>query len=374
MPARPNRVIPGILAILGEGSLNGTPKLGLLLALLDVADDRANKNSFIDAKVTSREIALAYLDVYWDHTALWRSKGVLRQLSSSNREHKAIVICSKLQEILRTKGFKLAQMTSIRGSLSSLGNPNAVEIESLIHDMERDLWKNPVIRLQSLGGTVTPFLYEWCKSPREIHLKEGVLEELILYSDVLRPLIEQKFSHIVESLNYELLGLRTGEGVYDFLFKSERVMPSKAMQSEILDLQEGRCLWTGEPLQNSGTADHVVPWSRLHLTVAENFVIVGRSTNSSKGALPLSPRLLERYLQWMGTREQELRRVGSTYNFPNDLESVISSLSGIYNSRFENTPLWNGPGRTQIGTTANIQECITLLSDFEKSRCSNPQS
>ena len=55
--------IQGILEIMERASMTGTNKLGLLLALLDLAPERIEDNR----PIAREELTERYLDIHWEH-------------------------------------------------------------------------------------------------------------------------------------------------------------------------------------------------------------------------------------------------------------------------------------------------------------------
>lgn len=162
--------------------------------------------------------------------------------------------------------------------------------ERLVASTTWKLAEMPLPRLQRVGNTVDPFLYEigWDETitrrqfeapdfDRTVHLQQGVGPELVRLAPLLRLLIERLWASRVIVYN------RLPEGRLDeFLFRRAR-LDAVRVRLSLFELQDGRCFYTDRPLRPSeADVDHFVPWSRSPLNAIENLVVADRRINKDK--------------------------------------------------------------------------------------------
>lgn len=326
--------IEGILAILDEGASTGTNKYGLLLALIDLSPTVG-----ADGVLRSEEIAAKLIEIHWDHARPFRSPEPLRQVTSGNRDNTTLVLAvSDLhRHIDRDVPFELAR-SLIPGDAWS---------ES-VGRVEQSTWRNPIRLLQKLPGEPPPFLYEiLAGTPHSIRLFDRALEGLQRFGPVLRPMIEFRFVRFVVAANRTTLGSSLEDDLHEHLFGASRRMPPAPMRQELWELQQGRCVFTEEPiddplLEGSDSAiDHVIPWARNRISAVENFVVISRSTNSSKRDFLLSPPMLERWTDHLLAKASDLAEVAERHGWPSDLERVATVAGSLYRTSRSAPPGWN---------------------------------
>jgi hypothetical protein len=358
------RATEGILAVLGEGTLNGTPKLGLLLALIDIANSNYDEDGFfIESAVDPKELALAYLSIYWDHSLPWSRDVPLKQLASSNRDHMGIQICNEIRNAVSgTRGHPKYAAQSLDSALAFLRR-----IESDIPDLKIDqmiagLWRNPVEKLQMFHEVRSEFLYTFTVSPRTISFLPGVQMELVRFGPILRSIIEHRFAEVVIRLNRRVVQRPVEESVYNYLFAARREMPPSGLRALLLELQNGQCFWSSKPITSTSSADHVVPWAKRKVSTIENFIITPKSVNSSKGAFLISPNLVERWVTYLDENQSELKLAAEKYSFPTDEVLTLSSMRSLYSMVPVDIPIWEISG-TKLITVQDKRAVIKFLDE-----------
>ena len=132
---------------------------------------------------------------------------------------------------LRDRSFEIVQH-GIKGTDKIQWNR---ALRKALVNIERDLWRNPVDKLQTLPGRPGPFLFS--THQREIQFLPDVARKLTRFSGVLRPLIEFRFAEYVAKINREHLS--TDEyHIHEHLFDRERSMPPKGIRRRLIALQE----------------------------------------------------------------------------------------------------------------------------------------
>jgi hypothetical protein len=364
-PSPSDRVTPkldpveGILAILDNGSATGTNKFGLLLALLDLAP-----SVDADGTLAVSRIAEKLIELHWDHARPFGSHadGTLRQVSSGNRANTTVLlVVSRLQEEV---GHDLAFE-------QAYPMINALRWQIAVDEVARGTAKNPLRLLQNLPGGPPPFLYEILSGgSARIRFFDGAVDALVSYGSVLRDLVQFRFARFVTRINRMSLGTPIEDQIAEHLFGADRHMPSMAMRRDLWVIQGGCCLYTGLPVgdpsmrQDRVSLDHVVPWSRVRLSMAENFVVTTSSTNSAKSALLLGPLLLSRWLEYLVSNGDAIAAAAASHGWPSDMQRVVSVAEAQYRYARPATPVWCGVDGVDSLGVAQRDSAVELLKGF----------
>lgn len=362
-----NQAILGILSIIDESSKNGTPKLGLLLAIINFCTKTASEIGALPEQmlITGDDLALAYLEVHWMHAIPYQGQDEpLIQIGNLNRDHFAVKICKELRDTLEEDNAKVSVLNSWEASQEALTQSHQKLFKKRIRETKEILWKNAVPRLQNLEGSEINFLYAVQTGSRNLLLNSNIPDLLLTFGPVLKVLIERRFAQIVEKLNPQVAGIQLADTIYAHLFMSnERVMPGVSTRKELGALQGGRCIWSGERIDRNSPADHVIPWHRKSISVVENFVLTTPSVNSRKSSHLISALLLERWLNYLSPNLKAFSEIGAESNLISDPSRCIRELRGLYFIS-EGAPLWNGPGRMRAPDPREILDCQEMLTEF----------
>ncbi len=333
--------------------MTGTNKLGLILTLLDLAPTLDT-----DAPgITRTHLAERYLEIHWEHATPYAGPDgdvTLRQSSARKRRGDGTTAddTKVMQEVHRLR--KLLKCHN-RGDLRE--KPLDIvkhgikdsewhleweeEYETALARVRASLLKNPVRYLQRLPGNPDPFLYDPTSDKSGITLLPGVVESLTKFAGILRPLVEFRFAQAVVRFNHETLKLPVDD-VYSHLFGRERLMPPPAMRERLVQIQDGRCIFTGHPLPaTGGSLDHVMPWSRVRLSQIENFLMTTRSVNSKKADSLLAPDAVERWLHHFNSNSVEIQECANDHNWPAGIDGVRRVAANIYEALDATTGVWD---------------------------------
>ncbi len=287
-----------VLELLDEGRFATTYKYAVLLALIDVCLERTQDSGGPPQTVTTRQLAEKIVEVYWPHTVAFAGLApamVLKQSAVGQAE-----IISDIRQF-RTDAADLG----VSRWESRRTAPDAYE--DLVRLVEWKLIEMPLPRLQLIGQSYRPFIYEinWDRQVdrREVAryqtggiltfdnrllLKPGVGEYLLQLSGLLRPLIHRRWAAMVAQLN------RLQESQLEmFLFGTDR-RQTAGIRTGLWEIQGGRCFYCDkrveEPVQ--GEVDHFVPWSRYPNDGLDNLVVADKACNGFKSnSLPAAEHL-----------------------------------------------------------------------------------
>lgn len=342
--------VQGILTILDEAKMTGTNKLSLLLAILDLAPITPKSRL-----MSVDDIVEKTLELHWNHADEFSfADGVrpVRQLHSSNRDNiSAVLRVGELKSQIDQKlGFEIAK--------ERIGKAEWRKAQT---ELKKNLLSNPIKYLQNLPGDPPEFLFELTADKKFLRFFPGVIEALVLWGNALRPIIELHY------LNFVLASNKTEshqEDLYKFLFGEERSMPSLAVRKQLWDIQKGRCIYTGETLleptkTRQQSLDHVVPWSRMRLSVIENFVLTNDRVNNEKRALLLDYSTLRNWHDFATENSEDLQTVAADNSWPADMGRVLQGLRALYSTP---TPpiVWGSRGIIQM-TERDRDRAIELL-------------
>lgn len=338
--------IQGILEIMERASMTGTNKLGLLLALLELAPERIEDNR----PIAREELTERYLDIHWEHARPYGNIELRHSSARKKRKDESVATDTTvmqqiylLREQLRDQGHGGLEDQILDVVISQVGGTGWWDRswDSAVASTKKDLWRNPIDKLQNLPGEPKPFLYEVIG--QEVKFIPGVAEALTKFAGVLRPLVEFRFAEVVARINRDSLGHIAEYQIHEHLFGSDRSVPPNSMRDDLVEMQGNRCVYSDVPLDGGPKSlDHVMPWSRTRLSQIENFVITTRSANSSKNDSLLGPELMGKWLEHLEGHSSQMRQIAGEYGWPSDLERVRRTSYNIYKVLDPTSGVWQG--------------------------------
>jgi hypothetical protein len=288
-----------VLELLDEGRYTATYKYAVLLALIDLTLEHTKRSGAPPDELTTRQVAEKIVEIYWPHTLPFVGRaptGVLRQ---STRGHAEIISTIARFRQRASPDPGVPRWEARRAA------PEAYE--RLVRDVEWKLIQMPLPRLQLMGRTYRPFIYEiaWDSTVQRravvaylagrsrtfdnrLLLKPGVGEYLRQLNGLLRPLVQRRWAAMVAQLN------RLHESQLDaFLFGADRTRTAK-IRPGLWEIQGRRCFYCDAAVREPTLAhvDHFIPWSRCSDDGLDNFVVADLKCNGFKaGSLAASTHL-----------------------------------------------------------------------------------
>jgi len=269
-----------MLDLLEEGRFVATYKFAVLLALMDLCFEKNPLSGLAPESITTRQLAEKTIEIYWPHTVDYHSiSSVLRQNTGRQAEIPSAILK------FRRQSAPDPSTPLHRARIAAVG-----EYERLVRSVEWTLVEMPLPRLQTIGLSRDPFIYEinWDESVRyrdldkdfdnTIRLKPGVGDYMIQLNGLLRPLIHKKWASLVARIN-KLPESR----LEDFLFGTERVSSAR-IRGGLWAIQDRTCFYCEDriPEPARGEVDHFIPWSRYPDNGIENLVVAHRHCNGDK--------------------------------------------------------------------------------------------
>ena len=347
--------VEGILTILQRGNVTGTNKFGLLLALIDLApqiDPETRDLEFTD-------LALKLLEIHWDHVREYAGNGSpLRQVSSGNKANSQVIV-----QVQRLRA--LSDGTDLSFEMARKVLP-AAEWNISINRVARDTARNPVAKLQTIRGTdEAPFLFNPANAGSSLVLFDGVRESLTTFGPLLRALIEARFVEQVMRMNSPIF---EQVSLHEFLFSDSRHMPSAGFREKLRDIQDGRCFYTGSKLGykqvgKGDQLDHVLPWSRVRLSTAENFVLASSTANNAKRAMLLSEGFLRRWLDHLALHQAELEAAAQEHLWVSDRARTLRVAESLYLLTPTGAVLWQPAFKAPLDESSRAQ-CVDAIRGY----------
>ena len=327
-------LVQRVLEVLNEGDRVATYKLALLLAIIDWVTTNPGGE-----QIPTRDLAEIVLAQYFRQVRLFPVAGG-EMLNLQQGSNSKLAIVSAANRLAATYP-QLSRIDQIKTQDQSLYN-------SAVRDVEATLVGQPIPRLQTVGKTHIPFLYQWnwktkqalgpIKAAGEDHLSlvPGVRERLVGLGPLLRPIIEQFWVWDVATwskIDTQEVELRA------HLFGSKRVSFPKKLVSGLGERQAGKCFYCASSIAKDAEVDHFVPWSKFPNDAIENLVLACKKCNGKKSDYLCVPQFVER---WLSRPDEELARIATTSHWDTDPRRSRAIAANIYGSLVAGSVVWAG--------------------------------
>lgn len=282
--------------IFAESDFTATYKFALLIALADLAVELGADDGK-ELLLSIRQIAERFIQIYWRQALPYgtgrsnTSPGILIQ----NNGVQAAVISA------------VSAFRAQHGAISPQLARRLPEYPTLLGVVARTVSAQPLNYLQNFGGMTDEFLYERAGGGK-VKLKSGVAYCLRRF----QPLVQQLArSHWVDHIkcnrrNTGILG--QADDLEDFLFAASR-QSLLAMGEGLRKIDGARCFYCSQTLTEADV-DHFVPFSQYPRDLAHNFVLAHPSCNRSKSDTLAGSPHLERWLERIGRRSDDIGEIG----------------------------------------------------------------
>jgi hypothetical protein len=251
-----------ILLLLDKGRFTTTYKYAVLLALIDLCLEQGSAFGGASS-FTTQQLAQKVVELYWPQTAPYPGQKGLHVLAQHHGGQAEIV--SAIQKFRERSAVDPSQ--PLNGGRVQAPN----QYSRLVKLVEWKLVEMPLPRLQVIGEGQDRFLYNiaWNDAVRRqdledgrfdnrIHLLEGVAEQLVQLSGLLRPLIQRSWAGMVAGMNRDT----TDEArLQEFLFGAQRISLEPVRQN-LRELQNNRCFYCDGRITGAADVDHFIPWAR----------------------------------------------------------------------------------------------------------------
>jgi hypothetical protein len=225
-----------------------------------------------------------------------------------------------------------------------------------VEEIGLTLAQQPLHRLQRVGTTHDPFLYDdsWLhdgltkRQLRErgnaIVLRPGVAYALARLSGLLKPALEILWVEDVRRLN-RLHFQKLEDDLAGHLFGRSRISLTPARQA-LKEAFGARCFYCGAALSPDNPVDHVLPWSRVGIDGLANLVLSCQRCNGDKShALPA----LELVDKAVSRDRSVMEELAQAIEWPTQVDRVVAAARGIYRGEPSGALIWAG-----VRTTARL--------------------
>ncbi|MEZ5185461.1 MAG: HNH endonuclease domain-containing protein [Candidatus Nanopelagicales bacterium] len=254
--------------LLESGSFVATYKYALLVALCNVAAEHGFDDDR-EQRIPVQFLGQQFLHLYWTHV---RAYPGLNHPLRQNTGRQAAILAT------------VSEARSLSGNPDRVDAPGSVP-ERLVWEATERVRRMPLMKLQTIGEVKKApdhpdnFLYATILDRHCITLRAGVSACLRRFRRLIISSTQAAWSEYVRRNNPEL---GVGHDLDDFLFGVDRsaVHP---LVPHLLDLQRGRCFYSGSPLEDSDVhVDHFIPWAKYPFNSPFNLVATSRTANLRK--------------------------------------------------------------------------------------------
>jgi 5-methylcytosine-specific restriction endonuclease McrA len=326
-----------LLRIIDEGSRITTYKLALLLALIDAVAMLPGEDS-----VPTRLIAERVLATYYPQTrGFIAERGAETDLQQISNK-RAVVLEQTLKLRIHGEGAGCRTAEDCRRTIPSI-------YESVADVVEARFVADPIPRLQKVGGSVFPFLYEQAweedaslgalrrSGSAHLTLFPGVAARLVVLGPLLRPLIELHWTRDVAK--WSRLDLQD-EKLRSHLFGTERAAFPAQLRGGLRELQENRCFSCDQPIKGAAHVDHFVAWARWPNDAVENLVLADGSCNSRKSDHFAAESHLHRWAARNAAHGTDLASMAERSRWESSAARTAALARSAYGHIAPSTPLW----------------------------------
>lgn len=355
-----------VLELLDRGSFVATYKYAVLLGLIDLCLEEAEKSGGDTDMVTTRQLAMKVVELYWPHTVEFPARGLVLQQGGP-----------AILGAIRRFRAEHAPTPSAGRWASQRAAP--VQYARLLDQVELTLIEMPLPKLQRIGsGAPSPFLYtiSWTDGgldavrrgavrryqaghteafDNRIHLQPGVSSALVRLNGLLRPILMREWAAMVAKLN-ELEESKLEQ----FLFGVERER-LKPVRAGLRDLQKDLCFYCNDPLAGTPDVDHFIAWSRVRDDAIENLVLSHKRCNGQKSDHLAAIRHLRRWRQRMDStagQGKELAAIAEQAGWESRPEETIGITRSVYLNVPDKAKLWSRAFEFEDTNLADIRRAL----------------
>lgn len=288
---------------------SSTYKFALLHAIADHCVE-AGADDSAELFITTKELAVKFIDLYWTQTATFPSNSDHEVLYQNNGQQAAVINDIRKAREVESKLHVFKSRPDYSRLLATVSNTIKL----------MPLWKLQVMGDSSL---VLEFLYPQTGKGNEITLKSGVCYCFRKFYGEITDMLHSAWIRWIQkaSGNQRILGQNVN--LEAFLFDSKR--SKLELYVPILKEEQGNnCFYCNKSIKGNPEVDHFIPWSRYAVDLGHNFVLSHKTCNGHKSDYLASETFLEKWV----VRNQKSGGMLSEYCNDNNLSHNLgTSLS-----------------------------------------------
>lgn len=339
------RFLAKLQRLFAEGNFTATYKFALLISLADLAVELGADDG-AELTLSNRQIADRFVQLYWRHTMPYGADGSATEagvlIQNVGRQAAVLSAIAEFRTTFPGITFQQARIT--------------FGFEPLIAKVASVVFAQPLNYLQNFGGATDPFLY--VRSARGgITLKHGVAYFFRRFYTLVQQMSRTRWVEHIKAnrRNHAILGDTTD--LEDFLFSASR-QSLAIVATHLRKLDGPQCFYCGRNVTEADV-DHFVPFSLYPRDQAHNFVLAHPNCNRSKSDTLAAKPHLERWLERLVTRTDELTEIGAIAGMATDGSTAHKVAMWGYKTASSTG------GRAWISATSYEPVSIDYLSLFE---------
>lgn len=304
--------------LFSEGDFTATYKYALLISLADLAVELGADDGS-DLVVSNREIAEKFIALYWQQAMPYTSGRAATEpaVLIQNLGRQASILTA-ICEFRKSSGLTSYQQAKTSHFYVALVTKVATTVST-----------QPLTYLQNFGGVTDSFIYE--RGERgTIQMKPGVAYCLRRFYSLVQKLSRMHWVDHIKSNRQNHKALGEAGDLDAFLFTTSR-QSLKIIATGLHKLDGSRCFYC-EGRLNDADVDHFVPFSLYPRDLAHNFVLSHPTCNRSKSDTLAAKVHLERWLERLTKRADELQEIGAAAGVNSDRNTSMQVASWGYAS------------------------------------------
>lgn len=339
-----------VLALIDQGGFTSTYKFAVLIALLDLCAEGADKHGAPPDAVTTQQVANAVIRLYWHQTSPYGQGGQVLEQNTG-----------KEATILRLVREFRAATTPPLSLFEAQRHPGFAR---LLREVEWTLVLMPLPKLQRFGDQEERFLYEIAWDDRitkstwrddaqfdnRIRFAPGAAGNLVRLTALLRPLVLERWARFVAARN----ALPENE-LRAFLFETDRAAVAR-LRGPLTELQGGRCFYCAERLTPMGTqVDHFIPWSRHPDDGVDNLVAADSRCNASKRDFLAGHVHVERWARRFAEESRSLEAIAEGSSWPRGAQRTLALVRSSFLRAPARLRLWGARGEFEAADVGRLR-------------------
>lgn len=337
-----------LLDVIESGQMTGSNKMSTLLALIDLVPLMPEDSLDLDID----RIAEKIIELSWNHVEPFHNGKPLKQLSVNNRDGLvAHSVVKRLKEELRVSRNYIRAKSEI--------DPRIWHAQVKL--LTSSLKKMPLKRLQTINGKHYDFLYSLDFRGNTLKFYPEAKAMLQAMGPSIKIIVEARYIQFVARIN---MGQVEYSKIENYLFGSERFMPPAKLQNELLELQDYRCLLSGEKLSKDSAKralDHFLPWSKVRDSELPNLSVTSSSVNLKKSNYLPSFQVIENWINFQTTFRTEIHQIADSFSWPKGTGATSTGLLNLYQNAKPGILVFSGKQLIQL-TPDEQRDAIRLLS------------
>jgi 5-methylcytosine-specific restriction endonuclease McrA len=282
--------------LFAEGDFTATYKYALLISLADLAVELGADDGRA-LLLTTRQIGERFIHLYWRQATPYGTGNPSTEpnILSQNLGAQAAVVSA------------VAKFRAEFAIASPQAAKTAPGYNVLLSSVTNTVSAQPLSYLQNFGGGTDEFLYERAGSGK-VRLKPGVSYCLRRFQPLVQQLARANWVNHVKGNRRNLAILGETDDLEKFLFETPR-QSLEFLGSGLRKLDGEKCFYCQGSLNNADV-DHFIPFSQYPRDLAHNFVLAHPSCNRSKSDTLAAKPHLERWLDRLIVRADDIRSIG----------------------------------------------------------------